>query len=108
MDLIEIERIRQARERARGFAARICTERELAYCGADPSGQRLAGRFAAKEAVAKALGIPLSWHDVEVLPDAFGKPIVRLRARPGSVLVTITHTRSHAAACAIWLDDDVR
>ena len=65
-----------------GFIHRILTARESAYVlrHADPS-QRLAGRWAAKEAALKALGTGLAegigWRDVEILPDEFGKPILQ-------------------------------
>jgi holo-[acyl-carrier protein] synthase len=111
MDLVEIERVARAQARNQRFAARICTPAELAYCNEDSSGKRLAGRFAAKEAVGKAIGVPLSWHDVEVLPDEAGKPQVTLTGKAkeiaggGTVLVTITHTDTSAAATAMWMED---
>lgn len=111
MDVIEVVRIRLVRDDLPRFAGRICTARELAAIGSDPSAQSLAGRFAAKEAVAKALGRPLRWHDVEVLPDALGKPVVALSGSArevvggGEVLVSITHTRTVAAATALWVEE---
>src|SRR5919108_398119 len=57
VDVIEIERVRQALERYAGFAARCFTEAERAYCdGRGNPAQHYAARFAAKEAVGKALG----------------------------------------------------
>jgi len=111
IDVIEIVRVRLVRDALPKFSRRICSERELAAIGPDPLAQSLAGRFAAKEAVAKALGRSLRWHDVEVLPDASGKPGVHLSgsaceaAGGGSVLVSITHTRTVAAATALWVQD---
>jgi holo-[acyl-carrier protein] synthase len=111
MDVIEIGRIRLVRDSLPRFARRICTERELTAIGPDPLAQSLAGRFAAKEAVAKALGRSFRWHDVEILPDAMGKPMVALSgpAREmtggGEVLVSITHTRTVAAATALWVEE---
>lgn len=111
MDLIEIVRVRVIKDSLPRFAGRICTDKELAAIGSDPTGQSLAGRFAAKEAVAKALGRSLRWHDVEVLPDAMGKPMVTLRGSArdlvgdGLVLVSITHTRTVAAATALWVEE---
>lgn len=80
IDLIEVDRIRSVFTRHRDrFVQRILTPAEQEYVMrfADPS-QRLSGRWAAKEAALKALGTGLSggigWRDVEILPDAHGKP----------------------------------
>jgi holo-[acyl-carrier protein] synthase len=88
VDLVEIDRVQRLMERFGDRAlTRVYTLAELAHCrGRVPE---LAARFAAKEAVAKALGIGLCimardgirWHDVETLPDPKGKPIVHLRGR---------------------------
>ena len=88
VDLIEIDRVSRLIERYGERAlGRVYTPDELAHCrGRAPE---LAARFAAKEAVAKALGLGLCimardgihWHDVETLPDAKGKPIVHLHGR---------------------------
>jgi holo-[acyl-carrier protein] synthase len=76
---------------------------------------RLAGRFAAKEAVMKALGLGwgrMAWREIEILNDGAGRPIVTLRggaARAAErlgvsdVLISLTHTRDLAAASAIAL-----
>src|SRR5579871_6109979 len=76
VDAAEIGRIANAVERwGDRFLQRVYTEAEQAYCRR--SAHRLAGRFAAKEAVSKALGTgirALRWRDIEVLPDAWGKP----------------------------------
>ena len=86
VDIIEIERIRQVFQRhGERFLRRVYTEREIAYCrGRVPE---LAARFAAKEAVSKALGTGIVgrggifWREVEVLPNARGKPLVHLHGR---------------------------
>lgn len=99
------------------FLRRVLTEGELAYIGqANVQGQRLtefaAGRWAAKEAVSKALGCgiggSLGFRDIEVLPDEGGRPVcaiadgawhrLGLRAR---MHLSITHTRDYAAAFAV-------
>ena len=110
-DIVEISRVRQAIARREGFADRIFTEAEKQYCMSCANyAERLAGRFAAKEAVAKSLGVPLSWLDVEILPDEAGKPVVRLSGRAAElagsrqVMVSISHCRTYAVAYAIaWL-----
>jgi holo-[acyl-carrier protein] synthase len=75
---------------------------------------RLSGRFAAKEAVLKALGTGLragiNWTEVETLPDALGRPIVTLHGEAArraaqlgitTVLVSISHTGDYAVASAL-------
>jgi phosphopantetheinyl transferase (holo-ACP synthase) len=70
VDLIEIERIRRALARhGEGFKRRCFTAAEIAYCDAKPNPpQHYAGRFAAKEAVGKALGsgVYFTWREIEV------------------------------------------
>jgi holo-[acyl-carrier protein] synthase len=83
VDLVEIGRIEGVLARfGERFLARIYTPAEQAYCRG--RGRELAARFAAKEAVSKALGTGLrgvSWREIEVLPDALGKPLVHLHGR---------------------------
>jgi len=112
IDLIEIERIAATVDRfGERFLNRVYTERELLYCRGRV--ERLAGRFAVKEAVSKALGIGIRrirWRDVEVLPNWEGKPIVSLHGKARSeaerrhisgMEVSITHSRGMAAAMAV-------
>ena len=111
-DICHIERIGKSGPET---LARILTEAESAYCGryADPS-ERIAGRFAAKEAILKALGTGwsqgLGWGQIEILPDASGAPLVTLsgaaRERLASLgatrcLVSISHHGGYAVAFAI-------
>jgi holo-[acyl-carrier protein] synthase len=113
-DIIEIQRIRLSIERhGQHFLNRLFTQREQDYCYKfkDPI-PHFAGRFSAKEAVAKALGTgfgaDLSWHDIEILGNELGKPLVHLsesakkRFNTPSILVSISHSTSHATAVAIW------
>lgn len=113
-DIIEIERIRLSIERhGQHFLNRLFTQREQDYCYKfkDPV-PHFAGRFSAKEAVAKALGTgfgaDVSWHDIEILGNELGKPIVHLsdaakkRFDNPRILVSISHSTSHATAVAIW------
>lgn len=111
IDAVEIERIARVWARYPQFVERILTPAERDYClhkGAN-SVQHIAGRWSAKEAIAKAVGRPLRWHEVEVLPDTNGKPTVYLSGRsaqvvmPGTLLVSITHTRTLASAVALWV-----
>ncbi|MGB9586685.1 MAG: holo-ACP synthase [Armatimonadota bacterium] len=112
-DIIEVGRIERAMKRSPRFCARVFTPAELEYCiSCNTPAQRFAGRFAAKEAVAKCLGGSLSWLDVEILSDDNGGPVVRLSNRASSlangrkVMVSISHCRAYAVACAIAVADD--
>ena len=83
VDAIEITRIdRVLAQFGRRFLNRVYTTREVEYCrGRVPE---LAVRFAAKEAVLKALGTGLrgiGWREIEVIPDRRGKPLVHLHGR---------------------------
>lgn len=86
VDAIEIARVRTALARTPGLVARLFTEHERAVCTTRCGDLRvgaLAGRFAAKEAVAKSFGTGISgfaFRDVEVVPDRRGKPEVALHA----------------------------
>lgn len=64
----------------------------------------LAGRWAAKEAIAKAVGLHLTWQDLEIVEGEGGRPtVVFLKHKPeGSVHVSISHDRTIASAVAVW------
>src|SRR5579862_9948204 len=112
IDIIEVSRIRAIHQRhAERFVNRILTGAERAYVlrHADPS-QRLAGRWAAKEAALKALGTGLAqgigWRDVEILPDEHGKPLLTLHGkaleRAAALGARVFHvTISHSITLAI-------
>ena len=112
VDIIEIDRIGDVAARyGQRFFRRIYTQRELDYCrGRAP---QLASRFAAKEAVMKALGTGvrgIRWRDIEVVRDPGRAPMIRLH---GSALerakmlgidhmaVSLTHSKGHAAAVVV-------
>jgi len=117
IDLIEVTRVERVLARyGDRFLERVFTPAEILYCRARPP--ELAARFAAKEAVAKALGVGvrmiardgINWRDVEVIGDMRGKPLVRLydRAaeRAGELgltewAVSLSHTREHAIAFVV-------
>jgi holo-[acyl-carrier protein] synthase len=108
IDLLEIDRLERALERHPRLAERVFTaaEREYAAARARP-GRHLAARFAAKEAVVKALGLSggFGLREIEVL--AWEPPTVRLSGRvaeaagDGSIDISLTHSRDYAAAVAI-------
>lgn len=117
VDIIEVARIRRAVERfGERFLQRILHPAEVAYCRSfkDPA-PHLAARFAAKEAVSKALGTgigaALSWQDMEVTHHPSGQPhlilhdagLTLIEARGGGQIhLSLSHTLDHAAAVAVW------
>ena len=80
IDLVEVHRLAEVNPRIRTrFLQRVFTPEELRICR--DSNEKLAGRFAVKEAVSKALGTgigPIRWQDVETLDGAMGEPILIL------------------------------
>ncbi len=117
-DIVEVLRIAQMIERhGELFLHRVFTPREIEYCSARKAAtQHYAGRWAAKEAILKALGTGWSrgiqWLDMEIRNDGAGKPSVALGggAREvceqlgiGEMMVSISHCRTHASAVAVAL-----
>ena len=111
IDLVEVPRIREMLEKhGQRFKERTFTAAEIAYCdGCAEPAMHYAARFAAKEAVAKALGTGIwaegvSWTDIEVGREASGKPVIILHgmakehAGEAACLVSLTHTRDLAMA----------
>ena len=81
VDVVDIDRFQTVSMRTTAFAERVFTDHERFHRdGAPRSIASMAARFAAKEAVAKALGVPagLSWHEVEVSRDDDGRPRLSL------------------------------
>lgn len=107
VDIIEVRRLRQAIDKwGNEFLKRIFTDEELKKAKTRSSlYQHLAGRFAAKEAVFKALGDQgLNWKDVQILNDEEGKPhclILNGRAKKVSVHISISHVKNYAVANAV-------
>lgn len=113
-DIVEVARIKAILARhPQRFLDRVFTSHEQDYClkRKDPA-LHLAGRFAAKEAIVKALGTGfsqgLSWLDFEIRNDPKGKPIVALSSFAQelfgdlSLLISMSHCREYATAVAIW------
>lgn len=115
-DIIEIDRIKKVIERTgQRFLDRVFTRKEQDYClHFKESFRHFAGRFAAKEAVVKALGTGLrdgiSWLDIEITNDLMGKPLVQLspsimrQFNNPQILLSISHCDSYAMATAIIVD----
>lgn len=123
IDLVEVARIKSALENAKTgsrFRDRVFTEKEIQYCEGKRQGkyQSYAGRFAAKEALMKALGrgwgSQVNWLDIEILPGPGGKPEISLRNKTSlyadqigikQFSLSITHTESYAMAYLIAQED---
>lgn len=120
-DIIECLRIGQMIERhGELFIARVYTPHEIQYCQSRKMAiQHFAGRWAAKEAVLKAIGTGwrkgISWRDIEIRNEPGGRPLVVLRGGARDVmeqleitemLISISHCRSHATAYALAQGDD--
>jgi holo-[acyl-carrier protein] synthase len=112
VDITEVRRLRQAVEKwGEEFLSRVFTYEELE--NAKTRGglyQHLAGRFAAKEAVFKALGdAKLNWKDVQILNDKEGKPhcvILNNRGKKIGIHISISHVKNYAVASAIITQKD--
>jgi holo-[acyl-carrier protein] synthase len=107
IDVVDVERFGQTLERTPALRARLFTPAERALPLAS-----LAARFAAKEALAKALGAPagLQWHDCEVGKDADGRPVFELQGtvqaraialRAHSIHLSLSHDAGIASAVVV-------
>ncbi len=122
IDLIEVERIEESIARyGERFLARVYCPAELAYCRGRP--HQLAARFAAKEAVAKVLGVGIqhrdgvAWNDIEVISGERGKPAVQLKGKAAHrarelnlqyITLSLSHTHEHAIAMVIAEQAEVK
>ena len=107
VDITEVRRLRQAIEKwGDEFLMKIFTSLEIKNARSRTSFyQHLAGRFAAKEAVFKAMGNKfLTWKDVEIINDKEGKPSCKIlngKSGKASVHISISHVKNYAVANAI-------
>ncbi|NLE43213.1 MAG: holo-ACP synthase [Chloroflexi bacterium] len=117
VDLVEIDRVERVLTRyGHVFLNRVFTLYEVAYCRG--RSHELAARFAAKEAVSKALGVGvrllapegIDWHDVEIVSDQLGKPLVALSGRAAARAqdlglteweISLSHSRDNAIAMVV-------
>jgi len=117
IDLIEIARIRAAVERhGERFSRRIFTPAELAHCAG--KAESLAARFAAKEAVSKALGTgigPVTWQEIEIRGGEYEAPVVILHDRAEKIAkelrlttwsVSLSHSETHAIALVVAIGEN--
>ena len=112
-DIIEIDRIEKAMERTSGFIQKSFTSNEIEYFNSKGfKANIVAGNFAAKEAVSKALGTGFrgfGLKDIEILRDNLGKPIVQLSDKIYELIdtkgfnmhVSISHSKDNAIAYAV-------
>lgn len=106
IDIIEIPRIRKAVETwGERFLAKVFNPEEIAYAQQHTIPYpHFAGRFAAKEAIYKALGDrKLSWKDLTIINDSDGKPSCRLlnSSFKGRIHLSISHSKFYAVAGAV-------
>ncbi len=120
VDLVEIARMKRVLDRTPRFAVRVYTDEERSYCESTAQPYvHYATRFAAKEAVLKALGTGFAFGiapaDVEVVRNQYGRPQVRLHRRAADaarelgvreIPVSLSYTHSDAVACAMAITDD--
>ena len=121
VDIVEIERMRAILQRTPRFKERVFTADERAYCSGTASPEiHYATRFAAKEAVLKALGTGFGWgkcdpRNVEVRRSSKGRPYVVLHgpvkdlaAAQGvnEIPISLSYTHSEAVACAMAITDE--
>ena len=106
-DIIEVERIEKAIKRwGKDFLKHVFTDKEMAYAKTRKFPmQHYAARFAAKEAVFKAIGNDptITWLDIEILNDKFGKPVCQFKRKKfkNKIFVSLSHTKNYAVANAI-------
>lgn len=118
IDLVDFPRIEQMMQRhGERFLKRVFTHVEQAYAEASRNSvEKLAGRFAAKEAILKLMGTgwrgKIAWTDIEITNNASGQPEVTLRGEVkdiadrlgiGHISISITHTANFAIASAVAL-----
>ena len=116
IDIVEVYRIAETMTRTPRFAERVFTQAERDYCDAKgaAAAQSYAGRFAAKEAFLKAIKTgwrgKITWHDIEILNDPDGVPLLSVKGEAAKILadrgaeiahLSISHTAEHAVAHVI-------
>ncbi|MBN1550736.1 holo-ACP synthase [bacterium] len=115
VDIIRVERLRRALRKTAGFETRVFAPEEIDYCNAKAFPERhYAARFAAKEAVMKALGTGWSggirFQDIVVTMNNQGQPFIEILSPtaeriPGlhelSITISLSHERDHAIAFAV-------
>ena len=113
IDIIEIERVKQSIEETDGkFCERVYTEKEIEYCESKKiqKYQHYAARFAAKEAVLKAISqlleskFDIEWKEIEILTDEDGRPYVNILKQGlniDNIDISISHCKTYAVASVV-------
>lgn len=114
IDIIEINRIKESIESTEGkFCERVYTKKEIEYCESKKNQkyQHYAVRFAAKEAVFKAMSSKLknkyeiNWKEIEILNDTFGRPFVNILNKniilPQNIDISLSHCKEYATASVV-------
>lgn len=119
VDIVEIERMRRILEKTPSFARKVFSQAEQDYCNSKSNpATHYALRFAAKEAVVKALGTGFTdgiWvRDIEVVRTKSGRPVIKLTGRALEVAqaqgvremtISLSYTHTDAVACAMAVTD---
>lgn len=110
-DIEQISRIAETIERTPRFADKLFTPAERAYCESKGRpAQHFAARFCAKEAFAKALGVPLSWQEVEILREEDSAPYFHITGEAADLLagrkvqLSLSHSGDYALAVVLIED----
>ena len=115
IDIIEIERVRKSIDETDGkFCERVYTQKEIEYCESKKMQkyQHYAARFAAKEAVLKAISqlleskFDIEWKEIEILNDKEGKPFVNILKKDikiDEIDISISHCKEYAVASVVVL-----
>ncbi len=112
IDIVEVERIKKIISKNKKFVSKIFTAKEIAYCQKKKNiWEHFAVRFAAKEAVFKALENPkLSLNNIVIRNKKDGKPQVVLEGSKsffkGQIFISLSHTHDYAIAQALWIVDN--
>jgi holo-[acyl-carrier protein] synthase len=116
IDLVEVDRLKKSVEKfGDRFLNRLFTENEIKYCQTKSNSyQHFAVRFAAKEALLKAIGTGLregmTWHEIEIINDKQGKPSILTHGKCDDILhkldvripeLSLSHTKHHGVAVVI-------
>ncbi|MFH1454678.1 MAG: holo-ACP synthase [Armatimonadota bacterium] len=112
MDIVEINRIKESIDKHKDqFLNRVFTSSELEYSrGKAGEAAHLAARFCGKEAVMKALSVPVDFKDIEIISGPEGAPFVKLHGRAcelagknnvKNIQISLSHCKEYAAASVI-------
>ncbi len=110
-DIEKISRVGRVIAASPRFVEKVFTRAERDYCKSKGSpAQHYTARFCAKEAFAKAVGVPLSWQEVEVVRTDSGRPVIRTYGRAAEILagrevrVSLSHAGDYAIATVLIAD----